>query len=103
MNENFKMIGQGGWDVYVTGANGFVGKDGVVKGGLFDAQTGNPWCHKDCSRFHPTEVLKMVSKMSVSKNQIMVRSKQCKMDKRTLYLPPQKSNTLLPFARKTIH
>ena len=61
MNENFKMIGQGGWDVYVTGANGFVGKDGVVKGGLFDAQTGNPWCHKDCSRFHPTEVLKMVS------------------------------------------
>ena len=60
MNENFQMIGQGGWDVYVTGANGFVGKDGVIKGGLFDAQTGNPWCHKECSRFHPTEVLKMV-------------------------------------------
>jgi len=36
-------------------------KDGVVKGGIFDAQTGNPWCHKDCSRFHPTEVQKMVS------------------------------------------
>ena len=35
-------------------------KDGVVKGGIFDAQTGNPWCHKDCSRFHPTEVQKMV-------------------------------------------
>ena len=27
MNENFQMIGQGGWDVYVTGANGFVGKE----------------------------------------------------------------------------
>ena len=32
MNENFQMIGQGGWDVYVTGANGFVGKEpGVTK------------------------------------------------------------------------
>jgi hypothetical protein len=58
-----KMIGQGGWDVYVTGVNGFVGKDGVVKGGIFDAQTGNPWCHKDCSRFHPTEVQKMIAAM----------------------------------------
>ena len=54
------MLGQGGWDVYVTGANGFIGKDTVVKGGIFDAQTGNPWCHKDLNRFHPSEVQKMV-------------------------------------------
>ena len=32
LNNNVKMIGQGGWDVFVTGANGFVGKDSVVKG-----------------------------------------------------------------------
>ena len=34
--------------------------DGVIKGGLFDAQTGNPWCHKDCGRIHPNEILKML-------------------------------------------
>lgn len=39
-------------------------KDGVTKGGLFDAQSGNPWCHKECSRLHPGEVLKMVKALS---------------------------------------
>ena len=31
-----------------------------MKGGLFDANTGNPWCHKECGRVHPNEILKMV-------------------------------------------
>jgi hypothetical protein len=25
------MLGTGGWDIYVSGVNGFVGKDGVTK------------------------------------------------------------------------
>ena len=42
--------------------------DGVLKGGLFDAQSGNPWCHKECSRLHPSEVQKMVKALADGKS-----------------------------------
>ena len=48
------------------------------------------------------ETRNMVS-ISTPGYQSMIRLKQWKMVKRMPHLPPQKSNTLLPFAKKTTH
>ena len=37
------MIGTGGWDIFVTGVNGFVGKDGTTKGNRLKILNANFW------------------------------------------------------------
>ena len=37
------MIGTGGWDIFVTGVNGFVGKDGTTKGNRLKILNASFW------------------------------------------------------------
>jgi hypothetical protein len=47
-----------------------------MKGGLFDANSGNPWCQQDCSRLHPAEVTKMIKALEAgNKDEAIICSK----------------------------
>ncbi|CBY19730.1 unnamed protein product [Oikopleura dioica] len=85
------MLGTGGWDIYVSGVNGFVGKDGVTKGGLFDANSGNPWCQQDCSRLHPAEVTKMIKALEAGNKDEAITCSKVKFN----IVAIEKDNTLM--------
>ena len=49
-----------GWDAYVTGKNGFVGRGGIEKGGIFGQNDGKVWAEVKLSKISSQEVLKIV-------------------------------------------
>lgn len=63
----------------------------IMKGGLFDANSGNPWCQQDCSRLHPAEVTKMIKALEAGNKDEAITCSKVKFN----IVAIEKDNTLM--------
>ena len=54
-----------GWDAYVKGKNGYVGRGGIEKGGIFGGKDGQTWASVDLN-LQPEEITKILQIYSAS-------------------------------------